>query len=110
MRTLGNDVDALINAATAAEQFFQNGATLQESTQETVNLYSFNVDNTTHAGPQCQFPIDKLLDSSHGGVGLTGTCQTITPSLPFTAHMVLQPLPPQAAVYSKFLLWVHGLK
>lgn len=75
VQTLGNDVDALINAATAAEQFFQNGATLQEATQETVDLYSFNVDNTTHAGPQCQFPIDKLLDTSHGGVGLTGTCQ-----------------------------------
>ena len=74
VQTLGSDVDALINAVEAAEQFFSSGETYQNSASDTVNLYSFNVDNATHAGPQCQFPIDKVVDTAHIGGAVTGTC------------------------------------
>ena len=76
VQTLGSDVDALIDAVTVAQHFFENGLSYQSATQETLNLYSFNVDNATHAGPECQFAIDKLLDTSHVGGALTGTCQS----------------------------------
>ena len=75
VKTLGSDVDALISTIQAAEQFFTSGRTYQNSAQQAFDLYSFNVDNTTHQGPVCQFPIEKVLTASVGNATVTGTCQ-----------------------------------
>ena len=79
IHSLGDDVDALIGTIQAVEQAFENGGNYQRSNQQSVSLYSFNVDNTTHAGPQCQFALDQVLSKSRGSVsadvGYSGTCQ-----------------------------------